>query len=249
MNDSRTLTRTTTWAIAAALAVLLIIAAAAGKQRTQAQQAEKGPSMPGPIDIGFAQSMARHHRQAIGMSKLMLDGRPTPLAPLANAIADAQLLELGEMQGWLRLWDQPWMPQERQMDWMLLGRAAPDAALRRYLIDCQRSPTGMPGMATDAELDALRRLEGRARDDRFLELMIAHHDGAAPMARFAAREASLPAVRRLAARMVLEQAEETSRMWRMREALARAHAAQPAATAHTLAPSSLPSRPVQESAR
>ena len=245
MNDSRTLT----WAIAAALAVLLIVATVSGRHRAEAQRAGSGTSMPGPIDIGFAQSMARHHRQAIGMSKLMLDGRPTPLAPLANAIADAQLLELGEMQGWLRLWNQPWVPQARQMDWMLLGRAAPDAALRRYLIDCQRSPTGMPGLATDVELEALRRLEGRARDDRFLEMMIAHHDGAAPMARFAAREASLPAVRRLAARMVLEQAEETSRMWRMREALARAHAAPPAATARSVAPSAVPSRPVQESVR
>ena len=45
------------------------------------------PPAAGPIDIGFAQSMSVHHQQAIAMAQLMLDGRPTPLAPLAQQIA------------------------------------------------------------------------------------------------------------------------------------------------------------------
>jgi len=42
--------------------------------------------------------------------------------------------------------------------------------------------------------------------------MIRHHQGALPMAHFAARNAQVPAVRSLAAQMVLQQAEELSAM-------------------------------------
>lgn len=179
---------------------------------------------PGPVDVGFAQSMSLHHQQAIGMATLMLDGRPTPLSGLAHAIAHAQRLELGEMRGWLRLWDRPLLPPGRGMEWMLLGRTPPDAELDRYLFDCRRSPTGMSGLAPDAELHRLRLLDGRARDEHFLRLMLAHHEGAIPMARFAARQARLPAVRELGGRIVLEQSEEIARIRRMLTAL-------PAATA------------------
>lgn len=34
------------------------------------------PTQPGPIDIGFAQSMTLHHQQAIAMSQLMLETHP-----------------------------------------------------------------------------------------------------------------------------------------------------------------------------
>ena len=102
---------------------------------------------PGPVDIGFAQFMSLHHQQAIGMAQLMLDERPSPLAPLARSIAYTQLLELGEMRGWLRLWNQALVPEKRSMDWMLQGSRAPDEALLQYLLDCQRSPTGMSGLA------------------------------------------------------------------------------------------------------
>jgi uncharacterized protein (DUF305 family) len=175
---------------------------------------------PTPIDVGFAQSMSQHHKQAIGMAQLMLDGRSSSLPGLARSIADSQLFELGEMRGWLDLWDKPWQAPGRGMDWMLLGSAPPDAELTRYLMDCRRSPTGMAGLATDAEINRLRSLQGRARDDHFLRLMLAHHEGAIPMARFAARESRLPAVRRLAGRIVVDQSEEIARIQQMLQRLA-----------------------------
>ena len=177
---------------------------------------------PGAIEIGFAQSMSRHHQQAIGMAQLMLDGRPTGLAVLARSIAGAQMLELGEMQGWLRLWKQPFVSGSRSMDWMLLGKGPLDAALTQYLLDCERSPTGMVGLATDADFNRLRRIEGRERDLLFLNLMLAHHEGGIPMARFAAEQARVAAVRRLAAQVVREQYEEIARIRMMLDALASA---------------------------
>jgi uncharacterized protein (DUF305 family) len=209
------------WRFLGLLLLCVGLAAAAGGLTARWLLAEQQP-VAGPVDIGFAQAMSAHHRQAILMSQLLLDGRPTPLARLAQQIASSQLLELGEMQGWLRLWGAPLQPLPLKMDWMLLGRRPPDAALLQYLLDCERAPGGMTGLATPAQLERLRQLEGRDRDRHFLELMLAHHEGGLPMARFAAAEAALPPVRELAARVVLEQSQEIQRMRQTLAAVAAA---------------------------
>lgn len=206
------------------VSIALVVVALAGwgwqQQRAlQVARAANADWQPGPIEIGFAQTMSRHHQQAIGMAQLMLDGRPTALVVLARSIAGTQMLELGEMQGWLRLWKLPFVSNARSMDWMLLGKGPLDAELTQYLLECERSPTGMVGLATDAEINRLRRIEGRERDQLFLNLMLAHHEGGIPMARFAAQEARIEAVRRLAAQVVREQYEEIARIRMMLDAL------------------------------
>lgn len=202
--------------------VALSVAAAGGVayQRIQVAQSALAASSPGTVDIGFAQSMGLHHQQAIVMAQLMLDGRPTPLANLARSILGTQLVELGEMRGWLRLWDQSLLPATRGMTWILAGDAPPDPQLSRYLLDCSQSPTGMVGLATDDELNRLRQLDGRSRDELFLRLMLAHHQGALPMAQFAAAQAHLAAVRELAGRIVMDQAQESAQISSMLQALA-----------------------------
>lgn len=211
-------------AIAAAglVALGICIAAYQGALSRWMPASSAAVAAPGPVDIGFAQFMSLHHQQAIGMAQLMLDGRPSPLATLARSIAYTQLLELGEMRGWLRLWNQALVPEKRSMDWMLQGSTAPDEALLQYLLDCQRSPTGMSGLATDAEVDGLRQLDGRARDEHFLRLMLAHHQGGLPMARYAATEARVAAVRELASRVVVEQSQEIHRILLTLQALTAA---------------------------
>lgn len=199
----------------------VVLAAASGALAARWMQPDPPPS-PSAVDIGFAQAMSAHHRQAILMAQLLLDGRPTPLARLAQQIASAQLLELGEMRGWLSLWGASLEPYPLRMDWMLLGRRAPDAALLQYLLDCERAPGGMAGLATPAQLETLRHLGGRERDRHFLELMLAHHESALPMARFAAVEAELAPVRRLARQIALEQGQEILRMRQTLAAVAQA---------------------------
>lgn len=184
-----------------------------------ALQAMQAREQPGRVEIGFAQFMSLHHEQAIAMAQLLQDGRPSRLLLLARSIEGTQQLELGEMRGWLRLWQQPLVPATRSMDWMLAGNAPPDEELRSYLLDCQRSPTGMPGLASLEALDRLRALDGDARDRHFLRLMLAHHRGAVPMARFAAEQAVVVAVRVLATRVVLDQTEEIGRIEQMMQAL------------------------------
>ncbi len=163
-----------------------------------------------PIDVGFAQFMSVHHDQAIVMAQMLLDGRPTRLEALARSITNTQLLELGQMRGWLHVWDEPALPATRSMDWMYLGDEPPGKELSEYLIACKQSERGMPGLATQTELRELHALDGAPRDLRFLELMLSHHEGGIPMAKFAARHARVAAVRQLAKRIVLAQAEETT---------------------------------------
>ncbi|AXQ27850.1 DUF305 domain-containing protein [Solimonas sp. K1W22B-7] len=216
--------------VALVAALLVAVAGIAGWQGYRALKDARSALaslQPGPIDVGFAQSMILHHQQAIGMAQFMIDGRPPGLA---HAIAFAQLEELGQMRGWLTLWNQPLqLAGKPSMDWMLLGNEPPGPELSRYLLDCQRSPTGMTGLATSEQLNALRQAQGRERDRQFLSLMLAHHEGGIPMARFAAVQARLPAVRQLAGRVVMEQSQEISRIQFMLQVLADADATADAA--------------------
>lgn len=176
---------------------------------------------PSAVDVGFAQFMSIHHQQAISMAQIMLSGTDaTPLKRMSQNIAYSQLRELGKMEGWLRLWGENPFPSSKKMSWMLLGKEPPSKALLQYLIDCENSPAGMTGLATVAELDELRHLEGRPKDQQFLQLMLAHHMGGLPMAQFAAQNATTNVVREIASLMAMEQAEEVLHMRRALAAIA-----------------------------
>ncbi len=170
------------------------------------------PQGPSAVDVGFAQFMRSHHDQAIVMTEILLADHSSKLAGMASAMQAAQLIEIGQMKGWLLLWDKPLLPASDSMDWMLLGQQPPSEALNRYLIACRNSPGGMPGLATAEELQRLRTLQGDERDRLFLQLMVKHHQGGLPMAQFAVDNARTPAVRLLAAQMVVEQTREMATM-------------------------------------
>ena len=188
---------------------------------------------PSAVDIGFAQFMRSHHDQAIVMTEILLADRSSKLAGLASAMQATQLIEIGQMKGWLLLWDKPLLPASASMDWMLLGKEPPSEALNRYLIACRNSPGGMPGLATAEELQRLRDLQGEARDQLFLQLMVRHHQGGLPMAEFAAYNATAPAVRMLAAQMVVEQTQEMATMALLAQQAGRAMGASPVPTSRT----------------
>lgn len=196
------------------IAVLLLaaIALASAAYRLGVHEASSRMEHAGPVDIGFAQFMRTHHDQAVVMTQILLDRGTTRLTGLARSIQNEQLIEIGEMKGWLLLWKRPLLPASTSMDWMLFGIEAPDATLTRYLSDCRSAPGGMPGLASSAELDQLRQLDGDARDRLFLQLMIRHHQGGLPMAHFAARNAGLAAVRQLAVGIESQQLQELAAM-------------------------------------
>jgi len=204
---------------AAVVLIVLLVLAGGGLGLGWWQAARAPKDAPSAVDIGFAQSMSAHHEQALQMALRMIDGKATALAGFAQNIAVVQQFERGQMQGWLRLWNQS--PQAgHDMGWLRLGQAPLEPALKQYLIDCGRTPSGMVGLATEVEIEQLRQLQGRARDLLFLNLMMKHHAGALPMARFAAREGQSAAVREMAQRIELDQAEEIGRMQQMIAVLA-----------------------------
>lgn len=167
---------------------------------------------PGPVDIGFAQFMSVHHDQAVMMTQIILAHGTDPLNAAASSMQRAQLLEIGQMRGWLMLWNKSLLPTTRSMDWMLAGSTALGPELLRYLSECKSAVSGMPGLASTEELNRLRQEQGVSRDQLFLRLMIRHHQGALPMARFAVGNARIPEVRALAAQIIFDQTAEMDRM-------------------------------------
>ena len=180
------------------------------------------PARPGPgsVDVGFVHDMISHHDQAVEMSIAELETGVEPLARhFAQEIVLSQRYEIGLMTAWLQDWgydraDRPdtamgWMSQEAHSHHDMGG--TPGRAI---------TPETMPGMATAAEMAALRESAGRDTDARFLRLMKAHHDGGIPMAEDAAVNARSPKVRDLAARIAKYQRTEVAEMTQAQQRLA-----------------------------
>ena len=70
----------------------------------------------------------------------------------------------------------------------------------------------MPGMATTDELLKLRTISGPEFDVYFLQLMLRHHVGGAPMAEYASTRATQSVVRGLSDNMLKSQSAETELM-------------------------------------
>lgn len=114
----------------AALAVLLL-GAALGTS-LQLMVGGSAQSRGGVVDIGFAQDMSVHHRQAVLMAGMARDRSTDPtIRLLAFDIEANQLQQIGQMQGWLSLWSAAALPTGRYMTWMTETDSMP----------------GMPGMS------------------------------------------------------------------------------------------------------
>ena len=70
----------------------------------------------------------------------------------------------------------------------------------------------MPGMATPAQVAALRELPAADAEIDFLRLMIAHHEGGVHMAEFAAEAADSTEVRAMADSIARSQREEIAEL-------------------------------------
>jgi uncharacterized protein (DUF305 family) len=160
-------------------------------------------SKPSAVDIGFARDMATHHQQAITMAAYVRDNSTDlSISTLAYDIESSQTIQLGEMTGWLDTWNLTRF-SAHPMAWMGAEHAA-------HVVNGL-----MPGMATPAQMTRLTSLHGKALDVFFLQLMIHHHQGGLPMARFAEQHANEPYVRTLAGHMIAAQSSEIIQMEQM----------------------------------
>lgn len=115
-----------------------------------------------PADVRFMQDMIPHHYQAVRMAALVADRTNTPaLIDVAGRIDASQADEIAFMREWLSA----------------RGERVPEPAAKEGM----HTDHLMAGMATPEQMTELARSEGAAFDRLFLELMIAHHEGAVRM--------------------------------------------------------------------
>jgi uncharacterized protein (DUF305 family) len=147
---------------------------------------------PNSADIAYVQMMIDHHEQALKMARLAPDrAKSKELKGLASRIADVQGAEIDMMEGWL---DE--------------HGAEKDAAGHQH--------PKMRGMATPRQLKDLEAAEGAAFDRIFLDLMIAHHEGAIAMAGDVKAEGNNIRAEEMADDVIASQTTEIARMEDMR---------------------------------
>ncbi|WP_406688891.1 DUF305 domain-containing protein [Saccharopolyspora sp. ID03-671] len=160
-------------------------------------------------DIGFSQDMSVHHQQAVTMATLARErADDVAVRQLAFDIETNQRDQIGRMQGWLSIWNQPAQATGPVMQWMKETGEHQHGATAMPMSDGAL----MPGMASSEELARLGSLRGPEFDVFFLQLMLRHHQGGAPMAEYGATHAAVPAVRALAENMLGSQGSEMELM-------------------------------------
>ncbi|MFE5408593.1 DUF305 domain-containing protein [Microbacterium sp. NPDC056569] len=168
--------------VAVALILIAGLAFAVGRFSTfGAQSAATAPGASSP-EAGFSRDMQVHHAQAIEMAmEIYRKTDDDEVRVLAYDIATGQAGQRGQMYDWLVQWG---LPQSGgpMMQWMEASEAghAHGGTSSEPMTD-EEAHAAM-GMASAAEIAALRAATGQEADCRFLTLMIRHHEGAIPMA-------------------------------------------------------------------
>jgi uncharacterized protein (DUF305 family) len=163
-------------------------------------------------DVEFMYNMVGHHAQAITMSRWAPSHGASPAVQrLASRIINAQHDEIATMQTWLRDRRKPVpVPSEHgePMQMMMGGE------LMEHML--------MPGMLTDAQMQALDAARGDEFDRLFLVDMMQHHRGAVSMVKdlFASYGAAQDeVVFKFANDVNVDQTTEIARMEKMLVAL------------------------------
>ena len=201
--------------IAAAAVAIVLVAVAAFSIGRLSTLAEPTPTDTS-AEAGFARDMQVHHQQGVELAMIIRDLTDDPdVRLLGYDIATTQAQQAGQMYGWLAEWGLPQAGSEPSMTWMTrpaepgAGHATHDSQ------DAHATHTPgdpMPGLATPQQIAELQGLEGRAAEVMFLELMIAHHQGAVEMAEAALERSTNDVVVDLSNSIVASQQAEIDLM-------------------------------------
>ncbi|APH02264.1 DUF305 domain-containing protein [Janibacter indicus] len=157
-------------------------------------------------DVDFLQDMIVHHAQAVVMGDIV-KGRLTDksVRGIASRISDEQKPEMKGMSTTLRSWGEK-VPIEASNPGGSGHGAHADHA-------------GMPGMATRAQLDELRRAKGADVDRLYLDLMVTHHEGALEMCKTLGKKGSDERTGELGDDIHVTQTKQIAQMKDMRRRL------------------------------
>ncbi|WP_158853191.1 DUF305 domain-containing protein [Saccharothrix deserti] len=150
---------------------------------------------PSEADLKYVARMIVHHKQALDMSALAPErAQNETVRGLASRIYDTQGPEIGAMEQWQR-------------------QFAENASAHGHSADLPDvDHESMPGMATEAQLAALKAARGADFDRLYLQLMTAHHEGALQMAVEVLSTGSDVRVEEMANDVVATQTDEINRM-------------------------------------
>lgn len=188
----------------AASSALVVLVAACGAPHASDPSGGAATSLSSPSvgtvanvsdsDISFAQLMIPHHQQAVEMADLALSRTTSPeVQQLAEQIKAAQGPEIEMMSMWLQGWGAPMEMGEDHS-----GHDMGDME--------------MSGMMSTDDMQSLADAQGADFDRMWLEMMIAHHQGAMSMAEQVKGASSNPDVTKLASAVMTEQQAEIDTM-------------------------------------
>lgn len=199
------------------LVVLMLAVLVASLTGAYAMRVVVANGQPGDMsaDAGFARDMSTHHQQAIEMSFIIRENsQDSEVRQMAYDVINTQANQRGMMLGWLEQWGLPQASTAQPMAWMKNMDGMPMSGSQP-----KNTKSGiMPGMATPAQIDSLKGLQGKEADIEYLKLMIAHHTGGIAMAKGALIYAGQPVVRQLAQKIIDGQQSEIEAMQTMLKA-------------------------------
>jgi len=156
-------------------------------------------------DISFAQLMIPHHQQALEMADLALTQAVSPqVRALAQQIKAAQDPEIQQMKSWLAAWGAP-----EQME----RATASDGSMDHSGMDMGGMTSA--GMMSTEDMQKLENARGAGFDRMWLQMMIAHHQGAITMADQVLSSTGDAEVKKLAEAVVAGQTDEVSQMQKL----------------------------------
>ncbi|GAA2912423.1 DUF305 domain-containing protein [Streptosporangium fragile] len=217
MSENRSVPRRLASAAAAGAGVLTLLTACGNSESAMVElaglagapaasptrePAESPTRQPGAsfddADVAFAQMMIQHHRQAVEMADLAETRATNPeVGQLAAKIKEAQQPEIDTMAGWLSEWGEPETPSPSP---------TPSEGMGDH---------GMPGMMAPEDMRKLEAAKGAEFDRMFLQMMIAHHEGAIEMAKTEREQGASPEAKELAKTIETTQQAEVEQMRKM----------------------------------
>ncbi|WP_431954895.1 DUF305 domain-containing protein [Actinacidiphila sp. bgisy167] len=173
----------------ASAAPSVIAPGAPGEKATTLSQEEAAKALPddspNAADVTYVTNMIAHHQQALVMTALAdTHASDKQVRGLAARIDAAQGPEIDVMEAWLKT----------------------------HGDSHGHDHSKMPGMATEAQLAALRQARGAEFDRQFLRLMITHHLGAVTMATEVLTHGRNVQVGEWANEVIAQQSAEIARM-------------------------------------
>lgn len=196
MRINRT-TRTTRVIGALSVGLALTLSACGSGDSTSDQTSQSASVDHNDADVAFASDMLQHHAQALTMVDLT-QGRPLDPAvqQLADDIRAAQAPEIETMTGWLGDWDE----------------TVPDTSGSMGSMGGMEMDSSMPGMMSADEMTSLDNASDAGFQTMWLEMMLAHHEGAVEMAKTEQADGQYQPAIDLAGSIVSSQSKEIATM-------------------------------------